>query len=113
LKILGFHTLLEFKGCTSIIDNIEKVEAIMLKAIKIAKVTLVKKEFHKFSPYGISGVLILKESHFSIHTWPENGIALLDLFTCKKINTNKVIKFLYKKFKAKDKIILNLERGKI
>ena len=74
-EYLGKHILLELKECDSIVLNdIETIESIMLSAAKTAKLTIVEKCFHKFSPYGVSGVVVIAESHLSIHTWPPSII---------------------------------------
>ena len=54
----------------------------MVHAAKKARATVLDATFHKFSPQGVSGVVVLAESHMSIHTWPELGYAAVDVFTC-------------------------------
>ncbi len=54
----------------------------MVEGAKRCGATIVQQNFHMFNPYGVSGVVILAESHFAIHTWPEYGYAAVDLFTC-------------------------------
>jgi len=56
----------------------------MLEAATLAKATIIKAHFHQFVPQGVSGSVIIAESHFNIHTWPENNYAAVDLFTCGK-----------------------------
>jgi S-adenosylmethionine decarboxylase proenzyme len=48
----------------------------------VAEAHIVSGHFHQFSPYGVSGVLVIQESHFTIHTWPEHAYAAVDIFTC-------------------------------
>lgn len=80
---LGRHILAEFFECNSnILNNIELIEKMMVDAAVECGATVVTKTFHKFSPFGISGVVVISESHLTIHTWPENGYAAVDLFTC-------------------------------
>lgn len=82
---LGKHILAEYYGCDKdILDSVEAIENIMSEAAKAASVTVVEKCFHKFSPYGVSGVIVITESHLAIHTWPEYNYAAVDFFSCNK-----------------------------
>ena len=91
-----------FEGCDkNIINDTTAVEKIMLEAALKAKVTIVEKCFHKFSPYGVSGVVVIAESHFAIHTWPEYNFAAVDFFTCNQnCNTDIALKYLHKAFNS-------------
>ena len=80
---LGQHVLAEFFECDpNTLNSIDKVEKYMVDAALECGATIVQKCFHKFNPYGVSGVVIISESHLAIHTWPELGYAAVDLFTC-------------------------------
>lgn len=59
----------------------------MLEATRRTGATILGHHFHRFTPHGVSGVVVLAESHFAIHTWPEHGYAALDLFTCGRTLT--------------------------
>jgi len=54
----------------------------MRDAASMSKATVVDQSFHEFKPYGVSGAVIIQESHYTIHTWPEHGYAAVDLFYC-------------------------------
>ena len=110
---LGWHVLAEFKSCSkSVIDNVTEVESHLNAAAKLAGATIVKSVFHKFSPQGVSGVVVIEESHFAIHTWPENNYAAVDLFTCSKdMNFEKALNHLKIKFETKDCEWKMIERG--
>ena len=83
MKTLGKHLLLELYGCDlSALNNLPELQKNMVKAAKEAGATVVGEVFHQFNPHGISGVVVIAESHFSIHTWPEYGYASVDLYTC-------------------------------
>jgi len=70
-------------GCDSqLLDDAEWISATMLQAARAANTTILGSSFHKFSPQGVSGVIVIAESHLSIHTWPELGYAAVDVFTC-------------------------------
>ena len=59
----------------------------MVRAAKAAGLTVIGQHFHSFSPHGVTGVVVLAESHISIHTWPELGFGALDLFACGQGHT--------------------------
>lgn len=110
---LGEHFILELYDCdTDILNNIPEIERIMLHAAALANATVVTKCFHQFSPYGISGTIVIKESHFNIHTWPEHGFAAIDLFTCgDSLEPEKARDYIADKFKAKDFDYSSFKRG--
>jgi len=112
-KTLGHHVLLEFHGCDrSIISDSKTVEKIFLKAANEAKANIVKSVFHYFNPYGVSGVVVISESHLSIHTWPEFGYAAIDLFTCSEdLDIDRAIEILREELKPTDVTVLELKRG--
>ena len=72
---------------------------------------VVQSVFHKFNPYGLSGVVVIQESHFAIHTWPEHSYAAVDLFTCGKMEHKIGFDYLAKKFGAKSVRITSFKRG--
>lgn len=83
MKALGRHILAEVFGCDrSILDDPGRVERILVDAALGAGAEVREVAFHKFSPQGVSGVVIISESHLAVHTWPELGYAALDVFTC-------------------------------
>ena len=83
MKILGSHLIAEYCNCDSDILNDEKqLEMFMKEAVTKSGATLVQSVFHRYNPQGVSGVLVIAESHLSIHTWPEYGYAAVDFFTC-------------------------------
>lgn len=82
-NFLGNHVLAEFYDCSVDVLNDERVlQEAMETSVEIAGATLVKSVFHQYSPHGISGVVVIQESHFAIHTWPEHQYAAVDFFTC-------------------------------
>jgi S-adenosylmethionine decarboxylase len=83
MKSLCRHTLIEFHGCDPArLRRVGEVRALMLDAVTAAGGTIVKPVFHAFSPWGVSGVVVIAESHVTIHTWPEHGYAAVDIFSC-------------------------------
>jgi S-adenosylmethionine decarboxylase proenzyme len=110
-KKLGSLVMGELLNCKKLPTKAAELEKIMLHIAKILEVTVVQSTFHEFSPYGLSGVLVLAESHFSIHTWPEYNAAAVDLFSCKEIHPEKAIDYLKKSFDAESIEWVNFPRG--
>ena len=88
MQSLGRHVLAEVYGCRfEVLNDIKQVEDIMVNAALEAGAEVREFVFHKFSPQGVSGVVVISESHLAIHTWPELGYAAVDVFTCgSKVN---------------------------
>jgi S-adenosylmethionine decarboxylase len=83
MKALGCHLILELYSCpAALLDDPQHVASVMTSAVEASGATLIKPFFHQFAPQGVSGVIIISESHFTIHTWPEYGYAAVDVFTC-------------------------------
>ncbi len=83
MKALGRHILVEFMNCKAdVLNDVAAIENAMVEAAQIAGATVINSTFHHFSPYGVSGVVVIQESHLAIHTWPEYRYAAVDLFTC-------------------------------
>lgn len=110
---LGKHLLIELRECNSeILKSLEKVRKILVSAAKEAKATIINNSFHEFNPFGISGVVVIAESHFTIHTWPEYGYAAVDIFTCGEIiQPELAVSYLVKKFECKNPSIVEMKRG--
>lgn len=113
MDTLGRHLILETWGCCmEIIDSVDVVKGILIKATESAKATLVEVVCHRFSPYGVTGVAILAESHISVHTWPEYGYAAVDIFMCgNTINPQHAASFITQAFHAQETSLLELKRG--
>ena len=113
MKYLANHQIVEFNHCEeSKIDNSDFVREIFLKAAELGNATVINECFHKFSPHGITGVLVIAESHISIHTWPEHKYAAVDIFSCgNKVDYNKIIDYLKDKLKCKSCSSISVNRG--
>lgn len=113
MNVLGLHYLLELKDCEpQILDDLEEVKQILLEAARRSQATIIDYSFRKFSPQGISGIIIIAESHFSIHTWPEYAYAAIDIFTCGEVmNPLTAVGFIIEKFKSKNPSFLKMKRG--
>jgi len=87
VKTLGRHILVEYYNCDSeVLKDPKFIEKSMNDAALEAKATIVDSVFHHFNPWGVSGAVIVAESHLTIHTWPEYGFASADFFTCGDID---------------------------
>ncbi len=84
----------------------------MVSAARQAKATVVEVSFHEFNPFGISGMVVIAESHLSIHTWPEYGYAAVDIFTCGDVIKPEVAaQYLIERFESKNPSIVEMKRG--
>jgi S-adenosylmethionine decarboxylase proenzyme len=80
---LARHTLLELHECdVALLNAPEELKELLLDAVRRGHGTIVTEVFHTFSPHGVSGVVVIAESHVAIHTWPEHGYAAADIFSC-------------------------------
>lgn len=80
---LSKHLLVDLYGCPAdLLNDVTTLEKVMIEAAQRAGATVINSMFHHFSPFGVSGVVVIQESHLTIHTWPEQGFAAVDLFTC-------------------------------
>ncbi|MFZ5634128.1 MAG: adenosylmethionine decarboxylase [Bacillota bacterium] len=113
MKPLGRHVLAEICGCPfDVLNDIKKVEKIMVNAALEAGAEVREFVFHKFSPQGVSGVVVISESHLAIHTWPELGYAAVDVFTCgDKVDPWDACNYLSEKFCAKHMTAKETIRG--
>jgi S-adenosylmethionine decarboxylase len=105
--------LVELRDCNPrIIKDLEMVKNALVSAAKEAKATIVDISFHEFNPFGISGMVVIAESHLSIHTWPEYSYAAVDIFTCGDVIKPEVAaSFLIKLFESRNPSIVELKRG--
>jgi len=115
LDALGHHLLIELYGCDAeILNDCERIEKVMNAAALLANAHILESAFHQFNPHGISGVVIIAESHFSIHTWPEHGYAAVDIFTCgDDLRPDLAYNYMINHFKAKSSVIVEMKRGVI
>ena len=98
------HILFTLKGCPfEQLDDENNIKLLLYNATKEAKSTLLNLATHKFEPQGVTGVAMLAESHISIHTWPEKGMAVCDVFTCGDTATPELgVEYMKEQLKATD-----------
>ncbi len=115
MNALGKHLLLELNDCDpTLLNNINIIKSIMLAAANEAGATVLGESFHQFSPQGISGVILIAESHLSIHTWPEHGYAGADIFTCgTRVQPEKAADVIIERMKPRTHSIMLMYRGMV
>lgn len=113
MKVLGRHLIAEYADCDrNILDNIDKLQQAMEEAVRRSGATIVKTVFHRYNPHGVSGVVVIAESHFSIHTWPEYGYAAIDFFTCgDQVDSSSAVDYMKETLSAKSVSVKDLKRG--
>lgn len=112
-KALGRHILADFYGCqVKDMNDTKYIQTCMHNAAIKANATIVQEDFHKFSPWGVSGVIVIQESHLTIHTWPEYSYASVDLFTCgEKVDPWAAFDYLRTMLKPNDVEYSDISRG--
>jgi len=110
---LGKHLICEYYGCSlNILNDVALVQKGMHEAALFAGATILDERFQEFEPHGISGVVIIAESHLTVHTWPEYGYAAIDVFTCgEQIDPLDAAKFLKAFLGAEKLTVETLKRG--
>ncbi|MBF0506096.1 MAG: adenosylmethionine decarboxylase [Nitrospirae bacterium] len=113
MNALGTHLLVELRDCNPVVlKDLTEVKNALVAAAKEAKATIIDVSFHEFNPFGISGMVVIAESHLSIHTWPEYAYAALDIFTCGDIIKPEVAAhYLINRFECKNPSIVEVKRG--
>jgi len=110
---LGMHVLADFGGCQKVPDSADELEKIMVEAANLCKATVVNTTFHEFNPIGLSGVVVIAESHLAVHTWPEHGAVCIDLFTCShEMDPTRALEFLFGTFGAQTMELERVTRGR-
>lgn len=113
MNALGHHILAEMYGCeATVLNDRHLIEKIMVESALSAGAEVREVAFHKFSPQGVSGVVVISESHLAIHTWPELGYAAVDVFTCgDKVCPQDACDYLSQNFMAKECKTTEIVRG--
>ena len=110
---LGRQLLVELYDCDhTFLNHLESVKNALIEITKIVNLTVIDVVFHEYSPHGITGVVVIAESHITVHTWPEYGYAAVDIFTCGEAISPRILQpELQRCFKAKDSTFQVVERG--
>lgn len=115
MNALGRHIIADFfDGKPEHLNDVVFVEETMVKAAEEAGATLINATFHHFAPFGVSGVVVIQESHLAIHTWPEYGFASVDIFTCgASVDPWISLNYLKQEFEADHVSALEMRRGQL
>jgi S-adenosylmethionine decarboxylase len=110
---LGSHLLIELFGCDPDSLKLEDTVADAMRSAAVeSKATVVADSFHEFKPWGVSGAVIIQESHYTIHTWPEHRYAAVDLFYCGgTVYVDRAVGVLQRRFKPQRIKFLVVRRG--
>ncbi len=103
LDTMGRHVIAELWNCNlDILNDLDRLEKTFVNAALKAGAEIREVAFHKFAPFGVSGVVIISESHLTIHSFPEHGYASIDVYTCGDIiDPHIAVKFIEEKLEAK------------
>jgi S-adenosylmethionine decarboxylase len=108
---LGYHFIVDaYTEDKSLLEDVDLVSKALTDAADAAEATKIGLKMHKFSPHGLTGILLLAESHISIHTWPEHNYIAMDIFTCGKDPT-RALEHLKNALKINRIYFRNLDRG--
>lgn len=110
---LGRQLLVDLYGCDPhVLSEVARVQRVMEDAARAARATIVKSVFHQFNPQGVSGVVVIAESHLTIHTWPERGVASIDIYTSgSRAEPRLALPVLRAGFRAARETVSELRRG--
>jgi len=112
MKALGRHLLGELIDCRADLNDVPFIKLSMEQAAIYTNATIVESAFHHFNPYGVSGVVVIAESHLTIHTWPELNYAAVDVFTCgDTVDPWAAFNYLKDILEAEKTIIKEIQRG--
>ncbi len=112
VSFVGKHCILELRECNQQRLNDESfLRTTLSNAVKLSGATLLNLVTHKFQPFGVTGLALLAESHISIHTWPENKCAAIDVFTCgEHTMPTKACNYFVDQFESQDYSLKTLQR---
>lgn len=113
MKALGRHLLVECYDCDAdSLCGLEFIEDAMLEAARRIGCTIISHKFHQFNPYGVSGAVVIAESHLTIHTWPEYGYAAVDFYTCgDHVDPHAGVKYLTQALRSATVNVTEIARG--
>ena len=113
MKFAGMHLLVDLWGATNL-DDPAHIDAALREAAVTAGATILHSHFHHFTPNGgVSGVIVLAESHISIHTWPERNFAAVDIFMCGSCDPHLAIPVLRQAFQPERVDLDEQRRGRV
>lgn len=112
METMGRHVISELWGCDfEKLNNMEMIEQIFVDAALKSGAEIREVAFHKFAPQGVSGVVIISESHLTIHSFPEHGYASIDVYTCGDLDPNIAADYIAEALNAQTRENIELPRG--
>ena len=113
-EALATHVLLELWGVeTSLLNDAKALEAGLIDAARAARCEVLGALHHQFHPQGASVVVLVAESHLSVHTWPEHGYAAIDILTCGQTLPEAGVASLIERFRPQRHSLQRIARGLI
>ncbi|HZG70083.1 MAG TPA: adenosylmethionine decarboxylase [Chondromyces sp.] len=112
METMGRHVIAELWGCDfEKLNDMEQIEQIFVGAALKSGAEIREVAFHKFAPQGVSGVVIISESHLTIHSFPEHGYASIDVYTCGDLDPNIAANYIAEALGAETRETIELPRG--
>ena len=112
MKTIGRHLIAEFYGCDPVVLNdVDALRKGLSAAAERVGATVMGETFHCYSPQGVSGTVVIAESHLSIHTWPESRYVAVDIYTCGGLDPNPAVDFLAGELRAGSARVQEILRG--
>lgn len=115
MGVLGYNIFADMYGCaTNLLDDVRYLKRLLIEAADVGNMHIVKVFFHRYTPQGITGLVIVKESHIALHTWPEYGFASVDIFLCgNNSDPYKTLRYIESGLKPLKVVTKSIERGVI
>lgn len=113
MNVLGRHVIAELWDCDrNMLNDIEIIKKTLVDAALAAGAEVREVTFHQFAPQGVSGVVIISESHLTIHTFPEHGYASIDVYTCgEHVSPHIAVDDISRNLHAGETETMELSRG--
>jgi S-adenosylmethionine decarboxylase len=112
METMGRHVISELWGCDfEKLNNMELIEQVFVDAALKSGAEVREVAFHKFAPQGVSGVVIISESHLTIHSFPEHGYASIDVYTCGDLDPNIAADYIAEALNAQTRENIEIPRG--
>ncbi len=113
-KPIGTHVIIDLHGCKpELLNSPDTIKLALVQSCELSKCVVLNKLIYQFKPQGVTGILLLEESHIAIHTYPEHGSCFIDIYTCgEKATPELTIDFFVEFFEAKSKEVKTIHRGK-
>ncbi|TDI31072.1 MAG: adenosylmethionine decarboxylase [Acidobacteria bacterium] len=112
MKTIGRHLIVEFYRCQdALLDDLEGIRRVMLETAEVIGATVMGATFHRFTPQGVSGTVVISESHLSVHTWPEYSYVSVDIYTCGGLDPRLGFRHLEQQLGARESRVQEILRG--